>query len=109
MNKTLIIVESPAKCNIIEKYLGKNDYKVIASYGHFTKLDSLEQIDFNTFNIKYKIDKLKVLKNLKLNINAYKDVIIATDDDREGEAIAWTICKFCKLDIKTTKKLFFKK
>tara|TARA_Y100000768_G_scaffold388816_1_gene387477 strand:- start:23380 stop:25569 length:2190 start_codon:yes stop_codon:yes gene_type:complete len=107
MNKTLIIVESPAKCNIIEKYLGNNNYKVIASYGHFTKLDNLEQIDFNTFNIKYKIDKLKVLKNLKLNINAYKDVIIATDDDREGEAIAWTICTFCKLDINTTKKIVF--
>lgn len=107
MNKTLIIVESPAKCKSIENYLGKNNYKVIASYGHFTKLDNLNQINFNTFDIKYKIDKTKVLKDLKLNISACKDVIIATDDDREGEAIGWTICKFCKLDINTTKKIVF--
>ena len=60
-SKTLVIVESPAKCKKIESYLG-NDYKVIASYGHFTKLDSLDQIDFNSYNIKYKVDKYKDLK-----------------------------------------------
>lgn len=106
VSKTLVIVESPAKCKKIESYLG-NNYKVIASYGHFTKLDSLDQIDFNSYNIKYKVDKYKVLKQLKDEIKKAKEVIIATDDDREGEAIGWAICTFCKLDLKTTKKIVF--
>ena len=105
-SKTLVIVESPAKCKKIESYLG-NNYKVIASYGHFTKLDSLDQIDFESYNIKYKVDKYKVLKQLKDEIKKAKEVIIATDDDREGEAIGWAICTFCKLDLKTTKKIVF--
>ena len=54
-NKILVIVESPSKCKKIEQYLG-NQYKVIASYGHFTKLDDLQQINFDDFTIKYKID-----------------------------------------------------
>ena len=53
-SKTLVIVESPAKCKKIESYLG-SEYKVIASYGHFTKLDSLDQIDFESYHIKYKV------------------------------------------------------
>lgn len=104
--KTLIIVESPAKCKKIEGYLG-NNYKVIASYGHFTKLDDLSQIDFETYNIKYKVSNQKVVKSMKEWIDKSDEVIIATDDDREGEAIGWTICKFCKLDPKTTKKISF--
>ena len=106
MSKTLIIVESPAKCKKIESYLGSN-YKVVASYGHFTKLDDLKQIDFNNYQIKYKIDKSKVLKNIKDEIKKSKEVIIATDDDREGEAIGWTLCIFCKLDLNKTKKIVF--
>lgn len=105
-NKILVIVESPSKCKKIEQYLG-SEYKVIASYGHFTKLDDLQQIDFENFTIKYKIDNQKVVKQLRDNIKDAKDVIIATDDDREGEAIGWTICKFCKLNIKETKKITF--
>ena len=104
--KTLVIVESPSKCKKIETYLGK-EYKVIASCGHFTKLDSLDQINFDNFTIEYKIDKKKVLKQLKDEIKNSKEVIIATDDDREGEAIGWAICIFCKLDIKKTKKIVF--
>uniref|UniRef100_A0AB39JD37 DNA topoisomerase n=1 Tax=Florenciella sp. virus SA2 TaxID=3240092 RepID=A0AB39JD37_9VIRU len=105
-NKILIIVESPAKCKKIEKILG-NKYKVIASYGHFTQLNELDQINFETYDIKYKIQNRKVLKNLKDNIKNSKEVIIATDDDREGEAIGWSICKFCNLNINTTKKISF--
>ena len=104
--KILVIVESPSKCKKIEQYLG-NEYKVIASYGHFTKLDDLKQINFKNFQIKYKIDKSKVLKTIKDEIKQCKDVIIATDDDREGEAIGWMICTFCKLDINKTKKIVF--
>lgn len=104
--KTLIIVESPSKCKKIEQYLGKA-YKVIASYGHFTKLDSLDQIQFDTFQIQYKVDKGKVLKTIKEEIKKSKEVILATDDDREGEAIAWALCVFCKLPIQSTKKMVF--
>ena len=106
MGKTLIIVESPAKCKKIESYLG-NNYKVIASCGHFTKLNSLDQINFENYNIKYKIDKAKVLKQMKDEISKASEVIIGTDDDREGEAIGWAICIFCKLNLQTTKKIVF--
>ncbi len=106
MSKILIIVESPSKCKKIEQYLG-SEYKVIASYGHFTKLDSLDQIHFDTFQISYKIDKSKVLKTIKQEIKTAKEVILATDDDREGEAIAWSLCIFCKLNIQKTKKIVF--
>lgn len=104
--KTLVIVESPSKCKIIEKYLG-SQYKVIASYGHFTKLDDLQQINFVDFNIKYKINNQKVVNQMRESIKYASDVIIATDDDREGEAIGWTICEFCHLDINKTKKITF--
>jgi DNA topoisomerase-1 len=106
MSKTLVIVESPSKCKKINQYLGK-DYKVIASYGHFTKLDNLSQINFDNYQISYKVDKSKVLKTIKEEVKKAKEVIIATDDDREGEAIGWSICVFCKLDLKKTKKIVF--
>lgn len=104
--KTLIIVESPSKCKKIESYLGSS-YKVIASCGHFTKLDSLDQIKMDTFEISYKISNGKILKTIKEEIKNSRDVILATDDDREGEAIAWALCVFCKLDIRKTKKMVF--
>ena len=104
--KTLIIVESPSKCKKIESYLGPS-YKVIASCGHFTKLDSLDQIQMDTFQISYKISNGKILKFIKEEIQNSRDVILATDDDREGEAIAWALCVFCKLDIRKTKKMVF--
>ena len=65
MSKSLVIVESPAKCKKINQILG-NNYKVIASYGHFVSLNDLKQIDFETYNIKYKVDKGKVLKTIKV-------------------------------------------
>lgn len=102
----LLIVESPSKCKIIEKYLGDN-YKVIGSYGHITSLSSLEQINFDTFEVKYKNEKPKIIKQLKDEIKNAKEVILATDDDREGESIAWHICKVCKLNIDTTPRIKF--
>ena len=106
MGKTLIIVESPAKCKKIESFLG-NQYKVIASCGHFTKLNSLEQINFDNYNIKYKIDKAKILKQMKDEISKADEVIIGTDDDREGEAIGWAICVFCNFIVSIFFMIFF--
>lgn len=102
----LVIVESPAKCKKIESYLGK-DYKVIASYGHICKLSSLDQINFETYDIKFKNDKHKVIKTIKEYVKKADKVILATDDDREGEAISWHICNVCKLPIDKTEKITF--
>lgn len=107
--KYLVIVESPAKCTKIEKYLGQ-DYKVIGSFGHITHLSDLKQIDFNnnfkpTFQI---IDSKKPqITKLKTAIKNAKEVILATDDDREGEAIAWHICQTFNLNVSTTKRIIF--
>ena len=101
----LVIVESPSKCNIIEKYLGKG-YKVIASQGHFRSLHKLEQINVETLEVKYTNDKPKIVKLLKEECEKADEVILATDDDREGEAIAWHICQICKLPL-TTKRILF--
>tara|TARA_Y100000389_G_scaffold190005_2_gene214401 strand:+ start:947 stop:3373 length:2427 start_codon:yes stop_codon:yes gene_type:complete len=109
MTFILVIVESPAKCQKIEKYLGPG-YKVIGSFGHITHLSSLVQVDFSNnffpnFHIieskKQQIDKIKRL------IKQSSDVILATDDDREGEAIAWHICQQFNLDVYTTKRIIF--
>jgi DNA topoisomerase-1 len=105
-SKILLIVESPAKCKKIESFLG-NEYKVVASCGHICKLSDLKQINFDSFDVSYQNDKHKVIKMLKEETKKSKEVILATDDDREGEAISWHICKVCKLDIKTTKKIVF--
>lgn len=107
--KYLVIVESPAKCAKIEKYLGK-DYKVIGSFGHITHLSDLKQIDFNnnfkpTFNIIE--SKKSQITKLKTAINNANEVILATDDDREGEAIAWHICQTFGLNVSTTKRIIF--
>ena len=109
MSYTLLIVESPAKCGKIEKFLGTN-YKVIGSYGHITHLSNLNQIDFKnnykpTFNI---IDtKQSQITKMRKVINEAKEVILATDDDREGEAIAWHIAEVFKLNIANTKRIVF--
>lgn len=102
----LLIVESPSKCGIIEKYVGPG-YKVIGSCGHITSLTTLEQIDFETCAIKYKNEKIPIIKKLREAIKASSKVILATDDDREGEAIAWHICKACKLNVETTPRIKF--
>ena len=105
MNQILIIVESPSKCKIIEKYLGSK-YKVIASCGHFRSLHKLEQINTETLEIKYSVTKPKIVKLLKEECELADEVILATDNDREGEAIAWHICQVCKLPLSTKRILF---
>jgi DNA topoisomerase I len=102
----LVIVESPSKCKTIESYLG-HEYRVIASCGHFRSLTKLEQIDLETLKVKYENTKPKIVKYLKEEVGIAKEVILATDDDREGESIAWHICQICKLPVETTKRIVF--
>ena len=111
MTQSLVIVESPAKCKKIESYLGPG-YKVIASYGHFRTISGLDAIDIvNGFTPKYSIIqeelKLKQIERIRTEIARSTDVILATDDDREGEAISWHICDLFSLPIKTTKRIIF--
>ena len=109
MSYTLLIVESPAKCQKIEKFLGSG-YKVLGSYGHITHLSNLKQIDFdNNFKPKFELIETKQaqINKLKKAINSASEIILATDNDREGEAIAWHIAQVFKLDIKNTKRIIF--
>lgn len=101
----LLIVESPSKCDTIQKYVG-NEYKVVASKGHFRSLQSLEDIDFNNYNITYKKDT-KIVSYLKNEISRASSVILASDDDREGESIAWHICDEFGLSFSNTKRIYF--
>ena len=105
----LVIVESPAKCKKIESYLGVG-YRCIASYGHIREMDGLKSIDIgNTFQPTYRsmLSKKKYINNLRTNIQKASEVILATDDDREGEAIAWHICMLFNLSIQHTKRIIF--
>ena len=105
----LIIVESPAKCKKIEDYLGYN-YKCIASYGHLRTLESLKNIDYaNNFKPEFTIieNKKQQINKLTKAIQSSSEVYIATDDDREGEAIGWHICELFNLPIETTKRIIF--
>ena len=109
MSYILVIVESPAKCQKIEKFLGPG-YKVIGSFGHITHLSNLKQIDFeNNYKPNFEIIESKQMQinKIKRAINQAKETILATDDDREGEAIAWHICKVFDLNIETTKRIIF--
>jgi len=101
----LVIVESPSKCKTIERYLG-DDYRVIATCGHFRGLNSLEQINRQTFEITFKNTKSKTIKYLREEVGIAKSVFLATDDDREGEAISWHICQVCKLPLTTPRIVF---
>ena len=106
---TLLIVESPAKCKKIEEYLG-DKYKCIASFGHIQELKDLKQINLSTdFEPKYKpiAFKKKNIQILQSFAKRANEVILATDDDREGEAIAWHICQICNLPVETTKRIVF--
>jgi DNA topoisomerase I len=108
---SVVIVESPAKCKKIESYLGPG-YKVVASFGHLRNLDGLNAIDIeHGFKPKYSIIqedlKLKQIEKLRSLIATADDVILATDDDREGEAIAWHICELFGLSVETTKRIIF--
>ncbi len=109
MAKNLLIVESPAKAKTIEKYLG-SDYRVLSSYGHIRDLPkSGMAIDVeHKFEPDYIIpdDKTKTVNELKRAAKG-KTVWLATDEDREGEAISWHLCEALKLDPKTTKRIVF--
>lgn len=109
--RTLIIVESPAKCQKIEGYLGKDKYQCLASFGHIREIaDGLKSIDAdNDFAIKFAIMSSKHAQVAKLRaaIADAAEVILATDDDREGEAIAWHLCQVFHLSVMTTKRIIF--
>ena len=106
----LVIVESPAKCKKIESYLGSG-YKCIASFGHIRQIaNGLKSIDTkNNYEVVFKtiVSKGKYIKSLREWIKKSKEVILATDDDREGEAIAWHICKTFNLSVLSTKRIIF--
>ena len=116
MSKNLVIVESPAKAKTIEKYLG-NDFHVMSSVGHVRSIakkgkngEAAIDVD-NGFATIYEIDpeKKKVVSELKKAVKAVgaQNVWLATDEDREGEAIAWHLCEVLKLDPATTKRITF--
>jgi len=108
--KHLVIVESPAKAKTIEKYLGK-DYTVRSSFGHIRDLPKkgLSIDKEHDFKPQYEIspDKTKVVRELKSETKKADEVWLATDEDREGEAIAWHLCVALGLDPKTTKRIVF--
>jgi len=108
---SLVIVESPAKCKKIEEYLGPG-YKCVATFGHLRQLTSLKAIDYNNhFETKYEnVDdpkKAKHIEFLRKEIVSADDVILASDGDREGEAIAWHVCSMFDLNVSTTKRIIF--
>ena len=108
-NVSLVIVESPAKCKTIESYLGPG-YKCVASFGHFRELAKLTNIDIqNNFSLTYEMmeEKKKQITLIGNMIKKVDEVILATDDDREGESIAWHICDYFKLNVATTKRIIF--
>ncbi len=111
MSKNLVIVESPAKAKTIEKFLG-DDFKVVSSNGHIADLPSNELgIDLqNNYNLNYKIstDKKDLVKKLKLQLRNVETVWLASDEDREGEAIAWHLAENLNLDESKTKRIVFR-
>ena len=107
----LVIVESPSKCKKIEEYLGEG-YKVVASFGHLRELSSLKNIDVeNNFNLTFETindsKKKKHLEVLREHCKKASEIILATDNDREGESIAWHICMVFNLPIESTKRIVF--
>jgi DNA topoisomerase-1 len=111
MTNTLVLVESPAKCKKIESYLGPG-YKVMATFGHIRTIADLKSIDIdNQFHTNFSIIqdnlKLKQIEKIRNEITNADDVIIATDDDREGESIGWHICDLFNLPLNETKRIVF--
>ena len=109
MQENLVIVESPAKAKTIEKFLGK-DYKVLSSYGHIRDLKKKEiSIDLDTLVPDYEIpeDKKRLVSELRKSAKAAKKVWLASDEDREGEAISWHLCEVLGLDEKNTNRIVF--
>ncbi|WP_194774672.1 type I DNA topoisomerase [Pararhodonellum marinum] len=111
MSKNLVIVESPAKAKTIEGYLGK-DFKVASSYGHVRDLPKGDKaIDIqNRFKPTYEVtaDKKEVIKNLKNLVKNAETIYLASDDDREGEAISWHLKEVLKLKDENTKRIVFR-
>lgn len=109
MQKNLVIVESPAKAKTIEKFLGP-DYKVLSSYGHIRDLKKKEfSIDTDTFTPKYEIpeEKTKLVNELKSQAQKAETVWLASDEDREGEAISWHLYEVLNLKPEHTKRIVF--
>ena len=109
MQDNLVIVESPAKAKTIEKFLGK-DYKVMSSYGHIRDLKKKEiSIDLDTLEPFYEIpeEKTKVVSELRSMVKKAKMVWLASDEDREGEAISWHLCEVLGLDEEKTNRIVF--
>ena len=98
----VLIVESASKCNKIEELLG-SQYQCIASCGHIRELKDINK----NFKCTYKQINAKTIKKMREVIKCADEVILATDDDREGESIAWHICEVFSLNIKTTKRIVF--
>ncbi len=110
MIENLVIVESPAKAKTIEKYLGK-DFRVVSSFGHIRDLKKKNLgIDIeNDFAPEYEIpkEKTKVVAELRKAAAQSKNIWIASDEDREGEAIAWHLASVLDLDLETTRRIVF--
>ena len=109
MQDNLVIVESPAKAKTIEKFLGK-DFKVMSSYGHIRDLKKKElSIDLTTFEPCYEIpeEKKPLVAELRRNAREAKKVWLASDEDREGEAISWHLCEVLGLDETQTNRIVF--
>ena len=100
----LIIVESHAKCNKFEEFLGIG-YKCVASFGHIRQLSQIRDGFTPVFTLLP--GKTKYIRNLKTQVKKAEEVILATDDDREGEAIAWHLCIYLNLPVMSTKRIIF--
>lgn len=109
MQDNLVIVESPAKAKTIEKFLGK-DFKVMSSFGHIRDLKKRTlSIDEKTMEPDYEIpeEKKKLVGELRKSVKAAKKVWLASDEDREGEAISWHLCEVLGLDEDNTSRIVF--
>ncbi|MBO5001538.1 MAG: type I DNA topoisomerase [Prevotella sp.] len=109
MQKNLVIVESPAKAKTIEKFLGK-EYKVMSSYGHIRDLKKKEiSINLDTLSPAYEVpeEKRKLVSELKSCAKKADTVWLASDEDREGEAISWHLCEVLGLDESKTNRIVF--
>ena len=110
MQKNLVIVESPAKAKTIEKFLGK-EYKVLSSYGHIRDLKkkefSIDLISEFTPNYEIPADKKRVVAQLKEEASKADMVWLASDEDREGEAISWHLYEVLNLKPENTKRIVF--
>ncbi|MBQ6379647.1 MAG: type I DNA topoisomerase [Prevotella sp.] len=109
MQKNLVIVESPAKAKTIEKFLGK-DFKVMSSYGHIRDLKKKElSVDELSLEPEYEIpeEKVKLVADLRSKAEKAEKVWLASDEDREGEAISWHLCEVLGLDKQKTNRIVF--